>query len=398
MNRVKESIRIKDFLTIKDAFFEVKAINILIGEQAQGKSIIAKLVYFFRSRIVNKFEHENIFIDFERFFPSYAWQKQDFSIVYTYDDCSFTLQKNAQKEGNNLTLIPNEAAEKMLDEHKKRWSSFLKFIRERIKEKIDESSLAFYRRIFRDKSEKDSIFIPAGRSFFVLLQEKIFNLLNEDIKIDPIISGFGKNYVVSKRFLTGKRIPFVDTLISKIIFGRYIYDNEQDWIDHKGRRTNLLDASSGQQEVLPMLLILRRFSMEKRVDFIIEEPEAHLYPSSQKKLISLFTYLLNTVKHSFFITTHSPYILTAINNLVIAKDAYQKAQNYPENLEKLKKFFKEDEVISLEDISAYTLKNGKLYSIIDEKNRLIGTNLLDAVSDEFQTEFDVAAEILYGDN
>lgn len=44
-----ESIEIKGFLTIDHAFFEIKKINILIGAQAQGKSVIAKLVYFFKS-------------------------------------------------------------------------------------------------------------------------------------------------------------------------------------------------------------------------------------------------------------------------------------------------------------------------------------------------------------
>jgi len=37
-----------------------------------------------------------------------------------------------------------------------------------------------------------------------------------------------------------------------------------------------------------------------------------------------------------------------------------------------------------------------LESIIDTENRLIGANLLDAVSDGFDTAFSVATEILYG--
>ena len=36
-----EQIEIKGFLTIEHAVFEIKKINILIGEQAQGKSVIA---------------------------------------------------------------------------------------------------------------------------------------------------------------------------------------------------------------------------------------------------------------------------------------------------------------------------------------------------------------------
>ena len=43
-----ESIEIEGFLTISKAHFEIKKINILIGTQASGKSIVAKLVYFFK--------------------------------------------------------------------------------------------------------------------------------------------------------------------------------------------------------------------------------------------------------------------------------------------------------------------------------------------------------------
>ncbi|HAO20548.1 MAG TPA: hypothetical protein DCQ37_08820, partial [Desulfobacteraceae bacterium] len=44
-----QKIRIKDFKAIKSADIEIKKTVLLIGEQASGKSTIAKLVYFFKS-------------------------------------------------------------------------------------------------------------------------------------------------------------------------------------------------------------------------------------------------------------------------------------------------------------------------------------------------------------
>jgi predicted ATP-binding protein involved in virulence len=149
-----------------------------------------------------------------------------------------------------------------------------------------------------------------------------------------------------------------------------------------------------------MLLILKTwpFFYGKKIHqtFFIEEPEAHLFPVSQKQIISLIATIYNAVGHSFFITTHSPYILTAINNLVVGQDAYDKANGDTNKLKKLEKVLSTDELIRLEDVSAYTLNKGKLESIIDMENRLIGANLLDAVSDEFDAAFSVATEILYG--
>ena len=102
---------------------------------------------------------------------------------------------------------------------------------------------------------------------------------------------------------------------------------------------------------------------------------------------------------TFFITTHSPYILTAINNLVVGKDAYDKAQasDNTEQLNKLAEVLPTDELIRLEDVSAYTLNNGRVESIVDLEDRLIGANLLDGVSDEFDKAFGVAVGVLYGE-
>ena len=44
-----ESLTIKNFLIIKYAEIEIKKINVIIGEQSTGKSIIAKLVFLFET-------------------------------------------------------------------------------------------------------------------------------------------------------------------------------------------------------------------------------------------------------------------------------------------------------------------------------------------------------------
>jgi len=48
---------------------------------------------------------------------------------------------------------------------------------------------------------------------------------------------------------------------------------------------------------------------------IIEEPEAHLFPESQKEIIDILGLLSSIFPEnmSFFLTSHSPYILTSIN-------------------------------------------------------------------------------------
>jgi predicted ATPase len=49
MERMTERLIVKNFLCLKDIDMEVKDFLILIGPQAAGKSLCAKLLYFFRT-------------------------------------------------------------------------------------------------------------------------------------------------------------------------------------------------------------------------------------------------------------------------------------------------------------------------------------------------------------
>ena len=93
--------------------------------------------------------------------------------------------------------------------------------------------------------------------------------------------------------------------------------------------------------------------------------------------------------HDFVITTHSPYILTAMNNLILAHDVSTKLGQ-----DKLPATVDPDCMIKYEDVRAYTIDNGKLVNIKDDELRLIGVNVIDSVSDDFASEFDELLSLL----
>ncbi|MEY3787915.1 MAG: hypothetical protein RIQ94_2981 [Pseudomonadota bacterium] len=422
-----EYIEINGFLTIDHAHFEIKKINILIGAQAQGKSVIAKLVYLFKKCFMDIFIEsikkievksdidKKCLAEFEKYFPSYSWSNQEFSIVYHYKVYDVSITRI--KVDNEYTLkfnYCNNLAD-FFQGCQNRYQNYFNTHTNETKPTVEDMYGLRFQEIYDSvfiRGLKDSIFIPANRSFFANIQKNIFSFLANNIEIDQFIKIFGSSYEQSKRHhqlekhqgynsndVTRKK---VDKLFSNIVVGEYVYADEQDWILNNGKQTNLSNASSGQQESLPMLLVLKYLTFnnyEKQpTTFFIEEPEAHLFPTSQKQIISLIATIYNAFGHSFFITTHSPYILTAINNLVVGQDAYDKANGDTEKLKRLEKVLPTNELIRLEDVSAYTLNKGKLESIINIENRLIGANLLDSVSDEFEAAFGVAIEILYGDD
>jgi len=104
-------IAIKNFGVIKLADIDIKDVNIIIGPQSSGKSLIAKLVYFFNTlndvfvNYVYALEVEYNFADamLERFsllFPPYLWRDKSFNIKYKIDDVEITWSYR-RKTANN---------------------------------------------------------------------------------------------------------------------------------------------------------------------------------------------------------------------------------------------------------------------------------------------------------
>ena len=51
--------------------------------------------------------------------------------------------------------------------------------------------------------------------------------------------------------------------------------------------------------------------------FLLEEPELNLFPSAQNKLVMYVIDKSIANNHRVLLTTHSPYILTSLNNLIV---------------------------------------------------------------------------------
>src|SRR5690606_35844526 len=103
-----EILCIDNFLTIKSAKIELKRINIFIGPQAQGKSVITKLVSFFKEipQFVfdsavdekNKREFDSALKSkFENMFPRYGWENTNFEVRYSNSYFSYTVACESSK-------------------------------------------------------------------------------------------------------------------------------------------------------------------------------------------------------------------------------------------------------------------------------------------------------------
>ena len=126
---------------------------------------------------------------------------------------------------------------------------------------------------------------------------------------------------------------------------------------------------------------------KKKKTFIVEEPELNLFPSIQKELVNYLAKEAKNFGNTILLTTHSPYILTSLNNLMFA---YQTGQSNGEDIDKIidKKYW-----VNPADVSAYMMfPNGECKSIIDREG-LIKTEKIDNISQILNKEFNEMFDI-----
>jgi predicted ATP-binding protein involved in virulence len=408
---MSEKITIKNFGGLDEVTIPLNSINIFIGKQASGKSVSAKLIYFFKTlprEIFNGVEQGktkpeiNNFIlrKFEEYFPLESWAN-DFEIAYFFGNENIKLKKEPKTK---LLINYSDGLAKLFSASKR---IIKKHNEKEIGRERYNSSLMSYleysnylRKDFGVCASNNQIFVPAGRSFFANLQSTIFSLLAGNKTIDPFLIEFGAFYermksVVERNLSSETKKEeinhYVNQLISKIINGEYKREKNKDFILHKDKRkVNVSFSSSGQQEILPLFVTLKAQTIINYIGggatVYIEEPEAHLFPSAQKSIIELIAAVYNNSDRSlqFVITTHSPYILSAFNNLLQAGHLREEGKSEKE----IEKIVSKFSIIKPKELNAFEMRDGKLINLIDEEFGLITATTLDQASEDISKEFD----------
>lgn len=173
------------------------------------------------------------------------------------------------------------------------------------------------------------------------------------------------------------KLVLANNLVRKVLKGQYSNSEYGERIVHKGGRyVYLKNASSGQQESVRILqdAFLSIFQGNKLLR-IVEEPEAHVYPEAQMATIQLLVLMLNNSEmNNLILTTHSPYTLTIINNLLYAARAGRTCA------EGVNRIVDKSLWLSSERVAAYRLLEGHLEDIMDEESGEIKAELIDEVS------------------
>lgn len=432
-----ERLIMRNFGPIKKLDIEVKDFQIFIGPQTSGKSTIGKAIYFFKSLRDDLIRYSYQSLDNpESSIPlrEYAtiirrkfvniWGASNFLqnmyLRFFYsDDVRISIQL---KETSTGRIIIQPAFSKAFK------TSFSSIIQEakRYRESVNKSNnghphsselvnreiekrafLSIIERmanqLFND--EQEIVFVPAGRSLLSVLSGQLQNISDRNIdllmrdflfRISESKSLFNKSLseIVQEKSLTQNEdidFPAVETaqrMIHFILNGEYRNDRDGEKIFiSPDKYVKLNFSSSGQQESLWILHLIFLFILDnKKCFFIIEEPEAHLYPEAQKKMIDLIALLFNHRQNKIFITTHSPYILASVNNLIMAA-------NVGKNDASVQNLVDKNIWINIAQVGAYFIRKGLPENIIDPELLLIKNEAIDSASTIINREFDALYEL-----
>lgn len=390
-----KNLYVEGFGPITKAELDLRDMNLLIGEQSIGKSTLAKLI-----TIMTDYSCLALLISAEL----NGWQQhlmtynlsvyKDDKYLIKYDlrennvffhleirpekVTSYVLSPDGKVVKNKRKIQESLMSLKPIYHHEK----FTEHLSAAVKEVENSGD---FNRIVNSLRELlyNSLYIPAERivySIFSKLQPAL-NLMKDSMPTTLL------RFMVELTNAQAKNPQYKAAILGI----EFVRESAEDFIieGQSKKKLPLSYASSGIQSTLPLIMVLD-YAVNNREysSFVIEEPELNLFPSKQ---VELFRFILSAVKkegRTLTITTHSPYLLSAVNNSLFAGKLLAK---YGDEIRSL---LPEIPILLPGECSVYslgeTINGSGVYctSILDEETGMVATSGLDSVSFMVGEEFE----------
>lgn len=384
MKTKKERLIVRNFGPITNLDIEIRPFTLFIGTQGSGKSTISKLLTICRDLRwwIQILTEENVLKPFVDFGINEYFQADSF-FSYTLDDNQIKYEKGTFSYETNVK------------DDKETIIKVLKII-------IAESSASFLERNGLTKENlsdphtlnllkanfRMGLYVLAERNLVGNLSDSLASIMLHNIPLSNPLLEYMSIFEKAKKEFSTYDVPF---------FGiKYVKKEGKDTIEltNKNKDISLSACSSGLQSALPMLMVIDyALKIDCFNSFVVEEPEQNLFPENQREVLGFFTTKLwNKEDNKFVITTHSPYLLSCLNVLLLAYKLYE----HEEIHEQVEEVVKRDFTVNPDAVAVYGLyPNEKEYckSLISEKTGLVSVNELDSVSEIIGDDFDRLYEL-----
>ncbi|EAJ1254847.1 ATP-binding protein [Campylobacter lari] len=396
---------IKNLGPIQEAEIILKPFVVIIGKSGSGKSIILRTIsllkWLYKQEQIKSFHEPKLFnnIDQKEFMD---YLKESMLDIYINHNTEITLIDDKpliEIKGKNITLY---------QEHIKTEQLIGKIV-------FINDVRVFLPELFATPKQRDikasyhtndmiANFIESINEvkYFQLktIENTIFTAENE--------AGFTKCYLNHNDL----KIPFEQsssgeksTSIMEIIsnYFAYVYDIKNKSLEKITIENLISDLKKSidtkrkliENKVIERIKLIETLLSEKNkptLDIFIEEPESNLFPTNQMNMAYYLASLRNAKNNpNIMFSTHSPYILTALNNILYASIIKTKLRNDEQN--NIYEIINKENIFNHKDFIAYKLENGKSYSIIDKESMLIDAEYIDTASSEIMGDFYKISEL-----
>lgn len=423
-----QKLTISNLGPIKKCDIEIKDFLVFTGPQASGKSTVAKSIFFFdnlknvlfalcqkqmpakplfESGTLEELLQREIKRAFMQAFDVTSDVESYGRIDYTYDNGGMVIIHYEPSDEDLSLLVTFD------DTIKSRLLLLEQKLGGAARGDADQIRRFICGEVFA--SEMDVIYIPAGRSLHTMLSAQINYLYSvmDDLQkstLDYCTQCYIEEIFRIKEFfdrtpeqlakhvsnsvgysVEKEKLESAIALMKNILQGEYrnINGTERLYYEH-GRSVKLSQASSGQQEAVWITNTLFYHMLGQRpARFIIEEPESHLFPNAQK-LMTEFIALVKNGKNSIVLTTHSPYVLGSINNLLYANFLSDQVDK-----EKLSEIIDPKLWIDYDAFGAYFLEKGYPEDIKDAEIENINHDVIDGASLDINEDFEKMVELKF---
>jgi len=375
---MEEHLIIRDFGPIREARIALRDLTILVGPQATGKSLAAQALYFLRE--VDALSSSPLDEPCEAVLSALESWFGNRAAVYV-------------KPGTRLAWTPAGAPPEATQEIV--WDESGAQLGHALLKRVQ----AIQAGQALDQSAK--VYIPAGRALYSFLPP--YSLASRVVASEEwpgYILKFYETLGRSIRWLWQAEdapedtpgVAFLRSRIDSIIKGRIQYGPDAVMLETAKKRLRSTTIAAGQMEIWPFWAIVETGIRTQRLavaQIYFEEPEAHLHPRAQRDVMEMVAYLVRQGTR-FLLTTHSPYILYAVNNFLMAQKVLAHGQSLPPDVPS-------EIALSAKRVAAYRFSaDGTVHDIMDQDVGLIDEDELDDVADALGTTFTRLQERLGG--
>ncbi|UMR32900.1 ATP-binding protein [Massilia sp. MB5] len=432
-------LHVEKFGPIKSCDVELNRFMTFIGPQSSGKSTVIKLMYYFLSLrdevavyLMERLESGSDAVKWKdleqrirtRFLEFWGPTIQDREMLVKFEyrpgiSIEATLEKNRQTPFTKFIL--SQLLRKSIEELQVKLGKAHKVTSaNRMPLFATPDLVAAQRRratlVAEIQAEVSSIFgitkqilfIPAGRSLLSTVADQLINI--DRRRLDYPLHQFMERINYSKAFFDRPLAEIIEEqkvfrkskfdqvavktcreLIEKILRGEFRQSKDEGRLYFsKGNYVKINYASSGQQESVWILLLILLITLESTETILfVEEPEAHLFPEAQKYIVDLLAFAYSTIGCDLVVTTHSPYILGAINNCV-----YAHIIGNSQNRETVAEIIPERQWIDPKHSVGWFVNSGEINSIVDEELKFLDTSTVDSASDLINRDYESLLELV----